>query len=63
MGSDPDRTYFIMSVWPIKNPCRAIGAMEVFARVVILRKCTADWRGCVEVGMKVPIWTHLLYVA
>ena len=29
MGSDPDRTYFIMSVWPIKNPCKAIGAVEV----------------------------------
>ena len=26
MGSDPDRTYFIMSVWPVKNPCRAIAA-------------------------------------
>ena len=28
MGSDPDRTYFVMSVWPIKNPCKAIGAMD-----------------------------------
>jgi hypothetical protein len=25
VGSDPDSTYFIMSVWPIKNPCKALG--------------------------------------
>ena len=29
MGSDPNSTYFIMSVWPVNNPCKAIGAMEV----------------------------------
>jgi len=26
LGSDPDRTYFFMSVWPVKNPRRAIVA-------------------------------------
>ncbi len=26
MGLDPDSTYLIMSVWPIKNPCMALGA-------------------------------------
>ena len=25
MGLDPDSTYFIMSVWPVKNPCRTAG--------------------------------------
>jgi hypothetical protein len=23
VGLDPDSTYFIMSVWLVKNPCRA----------------------------------------
>jgi hypothetical protein len=36
MGSYPDSTYFIIGVWPIKNPCKAIGAIgavwDLFAR-------------------------------
>jgi hypothetical protein len=35
MGSYPDSTFFIMGVWPIKNPCKpiwAIGAVwDLFA--------------------------------
>jgi hypothetical protein len=27
MISDPDNTYFIMSVWPVKYPFRAIGSL------------------------------------
>jgi hypothetical protein len=30
LGSDPDSTYFIMSVWPVKNPRRAIVAWLYF---------------------------------
>ena len=27
LGLDPDSTYLIMSVWPIKNPRMALGAL------------------------------------
>ncbi len=34
--SDPDSTYFIMSVWPIKNPCEALGVCwDLFARLLV----------------------------
>ncbi len=33
VGSDPDSTYFTMSVWPVKNPCTVTGKSKVFLKV------------------------------
>jgi hypothetical protein len=41
VGSDPDSTYFIMSVWPIKNPCEALGVCwDLFACLLVELLCT-----------------------
>jgi hypothetical protein len=34
VGSDPDSTYFIMSVWPVKNPCRVTGTFKIFLKFI-----------------------------
>jgi hypothetical protein len=35
IGSDPDSTYFIMSVWPVKNPCKTAGSGGLLERVYL----------------------------
>jgi hypothetical protein len=35
VGSDPDSTYFIMSVWPVKKPCTAT-AVGVYPGILMI---------------------------
>ena len=65
MGSDPDSTYFIMGVWPIKNPCRATGLMgtacDLFALFTVafhrLPLTSADLR---QSRSKSAIWPKIV---